>query len=104
LKDCKDGASPDTPLLLDAADDLFGATPEGGGYDVDLNGIGGGVAFELSGTSLIVLHRFCARGGSACTDGWWPSGNLVMDASGHILGTTLFGGADGSGEVFRLTP
>lgn len=103
-KDCKDGAVPITPLLTDPSGNLFGQTIYGGGNDVDPNAHGGGVVFELGATGFKVLHSFCSQGGSACTDGMYPSGNLVMDASGYVFGTTGGGGADGSGEVFRLTP
>jgi len=104
LKDCKDGAFPETTLLLGSAGNLFGTTFAGGGNDVDQYQEGGGVAFELSGTTLTVLHRFCAQGGSACSDGMYPSGKLVMDSTGHLFGTTQLGGLNGGGEVFRLTP
>ena len=46
-----------------------------------------------------VLHTF----GSA--DGDAPyRGNLIFDQAGNLYGTTTFGGVDGQGTVFKLTP
>jgi uncharacterized repeat protein (TIGR03803 family) len=45
------------------------------------------------------LHSFA--GGN---DGDHPTGTLIMDASGNLLGTTEYGGASNAGTVFRMTP
>jgi uncharacterized repeat protein (TIGR03803 family) len=38
------------------------------------------------------------------TDGASPSGGLISDAEGNLYGTTAFGGANGYGSVFELSP
>jgi uncharacterized repeat protein (TIGR03803 family) len=58
-----------------------------------------------------VLYSFCSqKKNGPCTDGSGPSG-LIVDASGHLYGTTTGGGANcqsnnlpGCGTVFELTP
>ena len=37
-------------------------------------------------------------------DGYWPSSNVVMDASGNLYGTTQSGGQYGYGVVWEITP
>jgi uncharacterized repeat protein (TIGR03803 family) len=49
-----------------------------------------------------VLHSFCAE--ANCTDGKSPEGPLALDASGNIYGTTFFGGKNGCGTIFELSP
>jgi uncharacterized repeat protein (TIGR03803 family) len=46
-----------------------------------------------------VLYSF--QGG---TDGFRPDGPLVLDPAGNLYGTTVYGGADGWGTVFELSP
>ena len=36
------------------------------------------------------------------TDGEYPQGSLIIDASGDLYGTTYLGGADGEGTVFEI--
>jgi uncharacterized repeat protein (TIGR03803 family) len=49
-----------------------------------------------------VLYSFCAKKG--CADGKQPQNvTLASDAKGNLYGTTLYGGADQVGTVFRLT-
>jgi hypothetical protein len=43
------------------------------------------------------VHQF-GRG----TDGYHPTGDLVLDAAGNVYGTTQAGGAQGSGLVFEI--
>ena len=66
-----------------------------------------GVVYRLapSGTGWVesVLYSFCAQGGSACTDGAYPDGGLIMDGSGSLYGTTNQGGT-GRGTVYKITP
>jgi uncharacterized repeat protein (TIGR03803 family) len=46
-----------------------------------------------------VLYSFCAQ--ANCPDGDSPTG-LVADAAGNLYGTTLVGGANGSGTIFEM--
>ena len=70
-----------------------GGTPGG-----DLAG-GCGVIFEMKKGKVIVLHTFI--GGA---DGAYPNASLTLDAQGNLYGTTIGGGANGKGVVFRVTP
>jgi uncharacterized repeat protein (TIGR03803 family) len=94
----KDGVSPYSGLIFDAAGDLYGTTIEGGGHN-------GGTVFELSpgtggGWTETVLHRFDDKS----TDGNTPYASLIFDAAGNLYGTTYSGGVYGAGTVFELTP
>jgi uncharacterized repeat protein (TIGR03803 family) len=50
------------------------------------------------------VYNFCSQGGSACTDGEQPRTGLILDSNGYLYGTTLFGGANNRGTIYRLTP
>ncbi len=52
------------------------------------------------GQRYSVLHTF--QGYPA--DGEQPVDSLVSDGAGNLYGTTKFGGANGVGTVFGLTP
>jgi uncharacterized repeat protein (TIGR03803 family) len=45
-----------------------------------------------------VLHTFRGTNGEA------PEGGLIADAAGNLYGTTAYGGANGEGAAFKLTP
>jgi uncharacterized repeat protein (TIGR03803 family) len=101
-----DGATPSrSGLVFDAHGNLFGTTRYGGGNSVN-NGGGlstAGTVFELipgSGGTWTekVLYSF----GANSTDGANPIGGVVLDATGNVYGTTLYGGASNSGTVFEL--
>lgn len=88
-----DGARPTSSLLLDSTGNLYGTTS-------DSNAGGYGEVFRLSppasGNSAwteTVLYSFK---GSA-SDGAYPNGGLVSDASGNLFGAT-------SSSVFELSP
>jgi uncharacterized repeat protein (TIGR03803 family) len=96
-----DGFLPWQRLVRDAAGNFYGVTADGGSSDY-------GVVFKLDPAgNETVLHAF--TGG---TDGTYPYGALVMDASGNLYGTTAFGGdaschtngTPGCGVVFKITP
>jgi uncharacterized repeat protein (TIGR03803 family) len=93
------GGEPSGSLVMDANGNFFGTAISGGTGN-------SGIAFKVApdGTET-VLHSFCTRGGSGCTDGEEPSGGLVMDAAGNLYGTTEidFGQGTGSGAVFKVT-
>jgi uncharacterized repeat protein (TIGR03803 family) len=95
-----DGANPGAGLIFDTAGDLYGTTEPGGAN-------GGGTAFDLTRNSdgswtESVLYSFCAL--TKCADGTAPRAGLTLDTAGNLYGTTEFGGAQGYGTVFKLTP
>jgi uncharacterized repeat protein (TIGR03803 family) len=91
---CADGTGP-VSVLLDGKGDLIGTAAAGGSQR-------GGTAFMIdSGGKFHLLHNFCAKAG--CTDGASP-GALVRGRDGNYYGTTLAGGANHAGTVFRMTP
>jgi len=86
-------------VIFDKAGNLYGVTSEGGLYRQ-------GVVFEMTPQANghwteTILHNFNHDG----TDGWFPyAGGLTLDSSGNLFGTTLYGGVNGSGTVFELSP
>ncbi len=62
-----------------------------------------GTVYELtdSGTTWTYNPLYVFTGGS---DGLYSISNLVTDSKGNLYGTTLEGGAHGSGAAFRVTP
>jgi uncharacterized repeat protein (TIGR03803 family) len=99
-------------LAMDAHGNLFG-TAGGGQFQNASCGSGGcGTVFELSpsasGWSEKVIHSFQGPP----NDGQYPSGNILIDASGNLYGTTVEGGigtqaqcyGNGCGMVWELSP
>ncbi len=97
-----DGAFPGYgPLIFDKAGNLYGTTSAGG----DLNcepGLGCGVVYQLtpSGAGWIDTTLYEFQDGS---DGAFPNGGVVLDASGNLYGTTTQGGSGYGGTVFELS-
>ena len=87
-----DGSGPLAGLIIDSAGNLFGTTAYGGTN-------GDGTVFKVNPTGTeTVLYSFA--GGP--TDGANPVGDLVMDSAGDLYGTTVYGGANGGGTVFKI--
>jgi len=88
-------------LVRDAAGNLYGTTANGGSSGCFEN-LGCGTVFRLSLSGGVwtktTLHVFAGNDGAA------PVGNLVFDNLGNLYGATAEGGANGSGNVFELTP
>lgn len=98
---CSDGEGPVAVPLLDPSDNLIGSTLVGG-TQVGKFKQGAGVVYSLAGSSLEVLHAFCAE--LDCTDGAAPSSEILHAPSGQLIGTTSKGGANNQGTVFEITP
>jgi uncharacterized repeat protein (TIGR03803 family) len=83
-------------LVVDAAGNIYGTTPNGGAY-------GSGVVFELIPNNgqwtEKILHNF-GKG----KDGRHPQAGLIFDTAGNLYGTTGRGGAYSYGTVFELVP
>ena len=97
------GSSPASALIQDQSGNLYGIADQGPG--------GAGVVFKLSPDGeQTLLHSF--QGGFNLKPKA-PTGGILMDESGNIFGTTLFGGNGlpqfhcsqfGCGTVFQLDP
>jgi uncharacterized repeat protein (TIGR03803 family) len=86
-----------TAELVQATDGTFYGTTETGGAQYS------GTVFKITpGGNLTTLHSFCTQPG--CSDGYQPDAAVVQGNSGNLYGTTQIGGANGFGEVFRITP
>ena len=103
-------AYPSGNLVFDSAGRLYGVTATGGAFR-------GGTVFRLSPDAsgrwtAKVLREFNPNS----TDGYYPSGGVIVDAAGNVYGTTSFGGDQancydnpnnppvGCGTVFELSP
>jgi uncharacterized repeat protein (TIGR03803 family) len=93
-----EGAYPYSRLILDAADNLYGTTAEGG-RGTRCSG-GCGTIFKVSkGGKKTVLHNFAGYPSDGCN----PYGGLIRDATGNLYGTTYGCGSSGYGTVYELS-
>src|SRR5581483_813840 len=92
----ENGAEPMFMSLVQGADgDLYGTTSRGGAF---LNG----TVFKLSSSGqFTTIYSFCSL--TPCIDGAGPYGGLVLGRDGDFYGTTLSGGTNGRGTVFKVT-
>jgi len=93
------GSNPEFGLLMDSSGNLYGATGNGGAN-------GDGTVFEIANGSGTITTLASFNG----SNGNLPVGELIMDSSGNLYGTTAWGGANtssyfpnGAGTVFELT-
>jgi uncharacterized repeat protein (TIGR03803 family) len=104
FKGSPDGANPEG-IVRNVAGNLYGATYVGGIVGHSPCDIGCGTVFKITRAGKkSTLYRF--QGGS---DGALPApGELALDASGNIYGTTGNGGGNGCdggcGTVFKISP
>ena len=99
FKGGNDGSMPEGGVILDPSGAIYGTTEFDGTHSH-------GTVFKLTPNTpgqlwtKITLHNF----GTRTDDGADPTGPLVLDASGALYGTTLFGGRSNFGTVYRITP
>ena len=103
-----DGLTPQSGITIDAAGNLFGTTTAGGPYSKPNDF--GGILWEITSAGAFKdLHDFGGiaidAAGQSAADGFGPVVVYVdFDSAGNIYGTTQFGGANGAGTLWRLTP
>jgi len=113
---CADGRAPDSDVFIDGTGNIFGTTRYGGSTAV-ITGIGAGVVYKLDNPNgcsvggvpewcVTDLWQFCKAsvGSVTCPDGLNPSSGfpLYVDSAGKFYGTTMAGGANGDGVVFKV--
>ena len=90
------GMNPSAGLLLAGDGHFYGTTSRGGVQDF-------GTVFKMSAAgALTTLVEFTGNGPS--DKGRSPVAGLVEGSDGNLYGTTLFGGAENLGTIFRITP
>jgi len=92
-----DGATGSAGRMILRGGRLYGAVTAGGRY-------GSGLVFQLDAggfgeRDLKPLYSFRGQ-----PDGSFPYGALLFDRSNYIYGTTYYGGANGIGAVYKLSP
>jgi len=89
------GSNPFAGLVQGFDGNFYGTTYYGGANN-------SGTVFKITPAGkLTTLYRFCAQSG--CVDGANPSASLVQASNGDFYGTTLAGGANNDGTVFKIT-
>jgi len=92
---CADGAFPSGSVIFGSDGNMYGATSEGGQF-------GFGSVFRLTTSgSLDTLYSFCPT--QSCTDGYGPATPLLQAADGNFYGTTVRGGANGAGVIYKIS-
>jgi uncharacterized repeat protein (TIGR03803 family) len=109
-----EGQNPTGGLAMDSSGNLYGATAAGGSNPSCTAANGCGTIYKLTKPSTPggtwVETQLYSFGGSP--DGLTPVGDLLLDNSGNIYGTTNFGGINngacvlngGCGTVFQVAP
>jgi uncharacterized repeat protein (TIGR03803 family) len=91
-----DGGNPLGALVQAGNGILYGTTSYGGG-----NPCACGTVFKVTSAGILTtLHAFVGGG----TEGNYPEAGLVQGTDGNFYGTTAYGGANGYGTIFKITP
>jgi uncharacterized repeat protein (TIGR03803 family) len=99
---CADGEFPDGTLIQAADGNLYGTTSAGGSIS-GCNNANCGTIFKITPAgAMTTLYNFCTE--SSCLDGGQPVVGLVQGTDGNFYGATTYGGANGDGTVFRISP
>jgi uncharacterized repeat protein (TIGR03803 family) len=94
-----DGASPISTLVPDGAGNLYGTTSEGGAP-----GCGCGTIFRMARSPAGTWTESVAYRFAGPPDGAFAYNGMVSDGAGSFFGTTVHGGADNEGTVYRFSP
>ena len=97
-----DGRAPLAGIVLDSAGNVYGTTDLGGSGSPQTCHGSCGTVYQLTpsngGWVENVLVNFDVANGQH------PYGNLIIDGSGNLYGTTAIGGQNGGGVVYKLAP
>lgn len=96
-----DGTNGENPggSLVQGFDGYFYGTAQGG---VNMDQDGGTIFKISSGGTFTTVYNFCLQ--PNCPDGSLVFAGLVQAIDGNLYGTTVRGGANDKGTVFKVTP
>ena len=90
-----DGTTPEAALMQASDGNYYGAARAGGTASM-------GTVFKVTPTQgFAVTYDFCTQN-AACPDGDQPVAPLLQGSDGNLYGTTLAGGADTEGVVYKI--
>ena len=99
-----DGIIPYDGVILDQIGNIYGVFNVGGSYPCDpMEGTVYEVFNSGTGWTFNILHCFT----TSSDDGYSPTGGVILDPAGNLLGTTSSGPGNGlgaGGVVFSLSP
>jgi uncharacterized repeat protein (TIGR03803 family) len=88
-------------LLIDSTGTIYGTSLAG---PIQPHAYNSGTVFQLKAQAgayvETTLHVFGPHPG----DGAYPAGGLALDTEGSLYGSTVFGGLNGFGAVYKVTP
>ncbi len=88
-----DGANPYAGVTLDNSGNVYGTTYLGGVANV-------GTVYKINAAGQeTVIYAFSGQ-----VDGANPYASLTIDSAGNVYGTTVYGGANNAGVVFKISP
>jgi uncharacterized repeat protein (TIGR03803 family) len=94
---CADGGSPYAALIEGSDGNFYGTTSVYGPFS-------GGTIFKITPTGqLTTIYSFCQQQ-FGCLDGEYPNAGVIQSSDGNLYGTTYYGGTNGWGTVFKVTP
>jgi len=93
------GCQPAAGLTQDAGGYLYGTASSAGSGGGP--GGGAGTVFKMTTNGTLI---WCYTFPSSGTNGNYPNSQLVFGADGNLYGTTSYGGVDGVGSIYRITP
>jgi uncharacterized repeat protein (TIGR03803 family) len=96
LPNCADGSYPFAGLTLATDGNFYGLTTSGGTNNQ-------GTLFRVTARGVLTtLYSFCSQ--AHCADGFDPGNGLLQGADGNFYGVTVYGGTNGYGTIFEMTP
>ncbi len=85
------GSSPIGGITFDSKGTIYGAADAGGANDR-------GTVFKIVAGSNVITTIASFN----LTNGWGPESGVIIDANGNLYGTTILGGANDYGTVFKI--
>ncbi len=93
-----DGKNPNGSVAFDVSGDLFGTAQTGGANNT-------GTVYELSASGQFTsLYSFSSVSSLENSNGAGPYSGLTAANDGNFYGTTEYGGSNGKGVVYKITP